>query len=72
MLHLRRADAEAERAQRAVARRVAVAAHHRGAGEGEALLRADDVDDALLGGERVDELDAEFAGVAGERGKLLR
>ena len=70
MLDLRRTDAEAERAQRAVARGVAVAAHHGGAGEREALLGADDVDDALFGGEIVDQLDPEGGRVAAERVEL--
>ena len=47
MLGLRGADAEGERAERAVGRGVAVAAHQRDARQGEALLRADDVADAL-------------------------
>jgi hypothetical protein len=49
MLDLAGADAEGERAERAVRRRVAVAADQGRAGQREALLRPDDVDDALLG-----------------------
>ena len=47
MRHFRRADAEGQRAQRAVRRGVAVAAHQGHAGLADALLRADDMDDAL-------------------------
>ena len=46
--HLRRADAERDGAERAVRRRVAVAARDRHAGLGEAELRPDDVHDALV------------------------
>jgi hypothetical protein len=48
MLDLAGADAERQRAECAVRRGMAVAAHHRGAGQREALLGPDDVDDALL------------------------
>ena len=47
MRHFRRADAEGERAQRAVRRGVGVAADQGEAGLGDALLRADDMGDAL-------------------------
>ena len=47
VLDFRGADAVGERAERAVGRGVAVAAHQRDAGQREALLGADDVDDAL-------------------------
>ena len=47
VLDLARADAERQRAERAVGRRVAVAAHDRHAGQRQALLRPDHVDDAL-------------------------
>ena len=47
VLDLARADPEGEGAERAVGRGVAVAAHDRHARLGEALLGADDVDDAL-------------------------
>ena len=47
VLDLAGADAKGERAKGAVGGRVRVAAHHGGAGQGEALLRADDVHDAL-------------------------
>ena len=48
-LDLARADAEGKRAERAVGRRVRVAAHDRHARLGQAQLRTDDVDDALAG-----------------------
>ena len=47
VLDLARADAVRERTEGAVRRGVAVAADDGHAGQGEALLRADDVDDAL-------------------------
>ena len=47
VLDFARADAERQRAERAVRRGVAVAADDRHAGLRVALLRADDVDDAL-------------------------
>src|SRR3712207_6859102 len=48
------------RPERPVGRRVAVPADDRRAGKGEALLRPDDVNDALLGGRRRDIGDAEL------------
>ena len=51
MLDLAGADAEGQRAERAVRRGMAVAADQRGARQGEALLGPDDMDDALRGGE---------------------
>jgi hypothetical protein len=48
-------------------RRVAVAAHDRGAGQGKALLRADDVHDALAAVELVEIFDAEVLGVLCQR-----
>ncbi len=71
VLDLARADAERERAQRAVRGGVAVAADQRGAGEGEALLGPDDVDDALLAAGRVEVAHAERGRVALERGELV-
>ena len=56
-----------QRPERAMGRGVAVAAHDGGAGQGEALLRADDVDDALAGIELVEIFDAELARIGGER-----
>mmetsp|Transcript_19895 Transcript_19895/g.41290 ORF Transcript_19895/g.41290 Transcript_19895/m.41290 type:complete len:515 (-) Transcript_19895:121-1665(-) len=47
VLHLRRPDPERQRPERPVRGRVAVPAHRRAAREGEALLRPDDVHDAL-------------------------
>ena len=67
MLDLRGADAVGERAEGAVRRGVAVAADDGHAGQGEALLGADDVDDALALVALVEILDAEIAGVLGQR-----
>ncbi len=72
MLDLGRADAVGERPEGAVGRGVAVAAHDRRARQGEALLGTDDVDDALPGVELVEILDAEIAGVLGQRLDLGR
>ena len=67
VLDLRGADAERDRAERAVGAGVAVAADDRHAGLGQAELRADDVHDALLDvAERV-QPDAELLGVAAHR-----
>ena len=51
---------------------MAVAAHDGGAGQGEALLGPDHMDDALAAVALVIILDAEFAGVLGQRGDLQR
>jgi hypothetical protein len=67
MLDLRGADAVRQRPEGAMRRGVAVAADDRGAGQGEALLGADDVDDALADIELVEILDAEVLGVLGQR-----
>ena len=72
MLDLGGADAVGERAEGAVRRGVAVAADDGHAGQGEALLRADDVDDALAVVELVEILDAELARILGERRDLQR
>ncbi len=61
----------AERAERAVRRRVAVAADDRHAGLGEALLRTDDVDDALARITHAVEADAELLAVPREHIHLL-
>ena len=58
MLHLAGADAPGIGADAARCRGVAVAAHQRRAGQRDAELRCDDVDDALPGMVDVDELDA--------------
>ena len=71
MLDLRRADAVGERAEGAMRRRVAVAADERHAGERKALLRPDDVNDALPPVELVEIFEAEELGVLGEIGDLL-
>ena len=72
VLDLGGADAVGERAERAVRRGVAVAAHERGAGQREALLRADDVADALADVELVVIFEPEQLGVLGEIGDLRR
>ena len=72
VLDLGRADAMGERAEGAVGRGVAVAADDGHAGEREALLGPDDVDDALAAVELVEILDAEILGVLGERRDLDR
>jgi hypothetical protein len=67
---LRSAHAEGDRAERAVRGGVRVAADDRHAGLGDAQLRADDVDDALLGvTERVDR-HAELLRVLAQHGDL--
>ena len=71
VLDFRGADAVGERAEGAVRGGVAVAAHDGGAGQGEALLGADDVDDALALVEFVEILDAEILGVLRQRRDLL-
>ena len=63
VLDLRRADAVRQRAERAVRRGMAVAADDGHARQGKALLRPDDVDDALPLVELVEILDAEILGV---------
>src|SRR6185437_8630051 len=57
--HLRRADAERKRAERAMGARVAVAADHGFAGLGEPKLRPDDVHDAAARVAQPQKLDAE-------------
>ena len=71
VLDLARADAEGQRAERAVGRGVAVAAHDRHARLGEALLGADDVHDALVGVAHRVERDAELGGVRPQHLDLL-
>ena len=63
VLDLAGADAEGERAERAVGGGVAVAAHDRHARQGAALLGADDVHDALAGIAHREVGDAELGGV---------
>ena len=67
VLDLRGADAVGQRPEGAVGRGVAVAADDGRARQGEALLGADDVDDALALVELGEVFDAEVAGVLGER-----
>ena len=69
---LGRADAERERAERAVGRGVAVPADDRHAGLREAELGPDDVDDAALRVGQSQQLHAEFPAVAFERVDLVR
>ncbi len=72
MLHFRRADAVGERAESAVGGGVAVAANQRGARQGEALLRPDDVDDALALVELVEIFEPEELGILRQVGDLRR
>ena len=72
VLDLARADAERQRAERAVGRRVAVAAHDRHARQRASLLGTDDVDDALPGVAHRVVGDAELGGVGPQRLDLLR
>jgi hypothetical protein len=71
VLDLARADAEGKGAEGAVGGGVAVAADDGGAGEGEALLGADDMDDALSLVTEAEVGDAEFLDVVLE-GDTLR
>ena len=71
MLDLGRADAVRQRAESAMRRGVAVAADDGHAGQRKALLRADDVDDALADVVLVVIFDAEILGVLGQRLDLL-
>lgn len=71
MLDLGSTDAVCQCTECAVGRSVAVPADDGGAGQGEALLRADHVNDALSLVELVVVLDAEIAGVLRQRGDLL-
>ena len=72
VLDLGRADAERERAERAVRRRVAVAADDRDPGLREAELGADDVHDPLAPAAGRVEPDAELLAVAPQRLELRR
>ena len=64
--HLARADAEGDGAESAVGGRVGIAAGDGRAGLGDALLGADDVDDALLAAGDVEKLDAVVGAVFAE------
>jgi hypothetical protein len=72
MLHLAGADAVGQRAESAMRRGVAVAAHNGHAGQREALFRPDDVDDALTNVDLVVIFDAELGSVLGQRLDLMR
>src|SRR4029077_7468151 len=65
--YLTGADAECDRAERAVRAGVAVAAGDRHPGLRQAELGADHVHDALMAGVGAEELDAELAAVALDR-----
>ena len=67
VLDLARADAEGQRAERTVRRRVRVAADDRHAGLRVAHLRTDHVHDALSGGAPRVERDAELVGIGLQR-----
>ena len=70
VLHLAGADAERQRAERAVRGGVAVPAHHRHAGLREAQLRADHVHDALAVAVDAQAPDAEIGAVGFELREL--
>jgi hypothetical protein len=72
MDHLGGADAEGDGAHAAMRAGVAVAAHQQGAGQGNALLGPDDVDDALAGLTEIEELDAPALGFAAHVVQPLR
>ena len=67
VLDLRRADAEGERAEGAVRRRVAVAAYQGHTRQGEALFRTDDMDDAVTRIRHLEQRHAEGRAVAPQR-----
>ena len=71
VLHFAGADAEGQRAERAMRGRVAVAADHRHAGLRQAQLRPDHVDDALAVAVHAQAADAEFGAVGLELRELL-
>ena len=70
-LDLARADAERERPERAVGRRVGIAADDRHAGLRQAQLRSDDVDDPLVGRAEAVERDPELRAVLVELADLV-
>ena len=72
MLDLARADAEGKRAERAMRRGVAVAANDRHAGQGEALLGTDDMNDALTGIAHRMQTIPQFQRVSRQHRDLLR
>src|SRR5262249_43393997 len=72
MLDLARADAMRKRPERAMRRGVAIAADDGRAGQSEALLRADDVHDALTLIELIIVFDAELGAIIRERLDLKR
>ena len=70
VLHFARADAEGQRANRAMRRSVAVAADDGEPGLGDAQLGPDDVHDALIAAEHVEEVHAVLLAVARQRLEL--
>ena len=72
VLHLAGADAERQRAERAVRRGVAVPADDGHPRLGQPLLRADDVDDALPAAGDIEEWDAELGAVGRQHRDLRR
>ena len=70
VLDLGRADAKRQSPERAVGGGVGIAAYHRGAGEGESLLGADDVHDALTAVVHAEVRQAEVLHVLLERHDL--
>src|SRR5947199_333009 len=72
VLDLGGADAVGERAEGAVSGGVAIATDERSAGEREALLGSDDVDDALALVELVEIFEPEQLGILREVGDLRR
>ena len=72
MDHLGGADAEGERAHAAMGAGVAVAAHEQGAGQGEALLGSDDMDDALAGLAEIEQPDAGRRGLGPQARQQLQ
>ena len=71
MFHLAGADAKRQRAESAVGGGVAVAADDGHSRLGQAELRADDVDDALVGAVQAHQADAKLAAVFLELANLL-
>ena len=72
MAELRGADAEGERAQAAMGRGVAVAADQRRARQGQALLRPDDMDDAVAVLADVEQAHARLGGVGAQAAQQRR
>ena len=71
MLDLAGADAECQRADASMTRRMTVAADNRSARQRETKLGADDVNDALVDIGRTEIAYAEFGSISFQRGELL-